>query len=42
MPQKQNSMEQKHIALIIGAGDHTGAAIARAFAKDGLHICLVD
>ena len=27
-------------ALIIGCGDDTGAAIARAFAREGLHICL--
>jgi len=27
-------------ALIVGCGDDTGAAIARAFAKDGLHVCL--
>ena len=27
-------------ALIIGCGDDTGAAIARAFAKEGLHVCL--
>ena len=32
---------QKNVALIIGAGDDTGSAIARAFAKDGLHVCLV-
>jgi len=32
---------QKHVALIIGAGDDTGGAIARAFAKDGLHACVV-
>lgn len=32
---------QKHVALIIGAGDDTGSAIARAFAKDGLHACVV-
>ena len=32
---------QKHVALIIGAGDDTGSAIARAFAKDGLHVCIV-
>lgn len=32
---------QKRVALIIGAGDDTGGAIARAFAKDGLHSCLV-
>lgn len=27
-------------ALIIGCGDDTGAAIARAFAGEGLHVCL--
>lgn len=27
-------------ALIIGCGDDTGAAIARAFADEGLHVCL--
>ena len=27
-------------ALIIGCGDDTGAAIARAFAREGLHVCL--
>jgi NAD(P)-dependent dehydrogenase (short-subunit alcohol dehydrogenase family) len=27
-------------ALIIGAGDDTGGAIARAFAAEGLHVCL--
>ncbi len=32
---------QKHVALIVGAGDDTGSAIARAFAKDGLHVCVV-
>ena len=32
---------QKNVALIIGAGDDTGSAIARAFAKDGLHVCVV-
>lgn len=32
---------QKNVALIIGAGDDTGSAIARAFAKEGLHICVV-
>lgn len=32
---------QKKVALIIGAGDDTGSAIARAFAKEGLHICAV-
>ncbi|MDI3326283.1 SDR family oxidoreductase [Pontibacterium granulatum] len=29
---------QRPIALIIGAGDHLGAAIARRFAKEGFHI----
>lgn len=32
---------QKNVALIIGAGDDTGSAIARAFANDGLHVCVV-
>jgi len=41
MPQKQKNAEQKKTALIIGAGDDTGGAIARAFAKDGLHVCVV-
>lgn len=27
-------------ALIMGCGDDTGAAIARAFAREGLHVCL--
>lgn len=27
-------------ALIVGCGDDTGAAIARAFACEGLHVCL--
>jgi NAD(P)-dependent dehydrogenase (short-subunit alcohol dehydrogenase family) len=35
------SQIQKHVALIIGAGDDTGSAIARAFARDGLHVCAV-
>jgi NAD(P)-dependent dehydrogenase (short-subunit alcohol dehydrogenase family) len=29
------------VAIIIGAGDATGAAIARAFARDGLIACIV-
>jgi NAD(P)-dependent dehydrogenase (short-subunit alcohol dehydrogenase family) len=32
---------QKKVALIIGAGDDTGSAIARAFAKENLHVCVV-
>lgn len=32
---------QKNVALIIGAGDDTGGAIARAFAQDGFHLCVV-
>lgn len=32
---------EKGVALIIGAGDDTGSAIARAFARDGLHVCVV-
>jgi len=35
------SQVQKNVALIIGAGDDTGSAIARAFARDGLHVCVV-
>ena len=27
-------------ALIMGCGDDTGAAISRAFAREGLHVCL--
>ena len=30
----------KKTALIMGCGDDTGAAIARAFAREGLHVCL--
>ncbi|CAD0187242.1 Diacetyl reductase [(S)-acetoin forming] [Ruegeria sp. THAF57] len=33
--------EKKGVCLVIGAGDDTGAAIARAFARDGLTTCLV-
>ncbi|MEP3889214.1 MAG: SDR family NAD(P)-dependent oxidoreductase [Hellea sp.] len=35
------SQIQKYVALIIGAGDDTGSAIARAFARVGLHVCAV-
>lgn len=31
---------EERTALIIGAGDDTGGAIARAFAKEGLHVCI--
>lgn len=34
-------MNQNDACLIIGAGDDTGAAIARAFAAEGLTVCLV-
>ena len=33
--------EKKGACLIIGAGDDTGSAIARAFAKEGLTVCIV-
>lgn len=33
-------MTKSPTALIIGAGDDTGAAIARAFAREGLTVCL--
>ena len=29
---------EKPVALIIGAGDHLGSAIARRFAKEGFHL----
>lgn len=32
---------KKGVCLVIGAGDDLGAAIARAFAKDGLTVCVV-
>mgnify|MGYP000282612058 CR=1 FL=1 len=41
MTDPQNNLAHKSIALIIGAGDDTGSAIARAFAKDGHHVCVV-
>ena len=34
-------MPEKQACLIIGAGDDTGAAIARAFADEGMVVCLV-
>ena len=34
-------MSQKPAALVIGAGDATGGAIARAFAKEGYAACVV-
>lgn len=34
-------MEKSGTCLIVGAGDDTGAAIARAFAREGLTVCLV-
>lgn len=34
-------MPEKQACLIIGAGDDTGAAIARAFAAEGMTVCLV-
>ena len=34
-------MTQQTSALVIGAGDDTGAAIGRAFAREGMIACLV-
>jgi NAD(P)-dependent dehydrogenase (short-subunit alcohol dehydrogenase family) len=34
-------VSEKQACLIIGAGDDTGSAIARAFAKEGMTVCLV-
>lgn len=36
-----NAERQKRACLVIGAGDATGAAIARAFAREGLIACVV-
>ena len=33
--------ERPKVALIVGAGDATGGAIARRFAKDGFTVCAV-
>ncbi|HBJ94197.1 MAG TPA: short-chain dehydrogenase, partial [Hyphomonadaceae bacterium] len=33
--------DKNGVCLVIGAGDDTGAAIAKAFAHDGLTACLV-
>lgn len=41
MIDRQNNSLHKSVALIIGTGDDTGSAIARAFAKDGCHVCVV-
>ena len=35
------SASQRDVCLIIGAGDDTGSAIARVFAREGLHVCVV-
>ncbi|MEM7519951.1 MAG: SDR family oxidoreductase [Pseudomonadota bacterium] len=34
-------MAETEVCLIIGAGDDTGAAVARAFAVEGMTVCLV-
>jgi predicted outer membrane repeat protein len=34
-------MTDKQVALIVGAGDAIGSAIARAFARKGLAVCMV-
>jgi len=34
-------VHENAVALIIGAGDDTGASVARAFAKEGYIACLV-
>ena len=33
-------MSQSNVALIVGAGDATGGAIARRFAREGYTVCL--
>src|SRR3954447_19929808 len=34
------NLRDKGVCLVIGAGDGLGAAIARAFAADGLEVCI--
>lgn len=34
-------MTAKKCCLIVGTGDNTGAAIGRAFAKEGFIVCLM-
>ena len=40
-PENEDQYSQDRACLIIGAGDDTGAAIARAFAREGMVACLV-
>jgi NAD(P)-dependent dehydrogenase (short-subunit alcohol dehydrogenase family) len=35
-----SEMKQKQAALVIGAGDATGGAIARRFAREGMIACV--
>jgi NAD(P)-dependent dehydrogenase (short-subunit alcohol dehydrogenase family) len=32
--------QERHVCLVIGAGDGLGASIARAFAREGLRVCI--
>ena len=41
MSNKSDAIGAKPACVIIGAGDDTGASIARAFAREGLAVCLV-
>ena len=41
MPQDSNRAPARRVALVVGAGDATGSAIARRFAREGYAACLV-
>ena len=41
MPQDSNRAPDRRAALVVGAGDATGSAIARRFAREGFAACLV-
>ena len=34
-------MTERKVCLVIGAGDATGSAIAKRFARGGYHACVV-
>jgi NAD(P)-dependent dehydrogenase (short-subunit alcohol dehydrogenase family) len=41
MAQDTQHAPERHVALVVGAGDATGSAIARRFAREGYVACLV-
>src|SRR5690606_12596154 len=38
--ERTNTMSQSGVVLVVGAGDATGAAVARRFAREGLFACV--